>query len=72
MKLVCAVLSLPVPSKSSNTCGEPVNSVLSQVVPDYLEQRALNKLLLIGYSGSGTSTIYKQVIFFFFFFLGIM
>lgn len=60
MKLVCAVLSLPVPSKSSNTCGEPVNSVLSQVVPDYLEQRALNKLLLIGYSGSGTSTIYKQ------------
>ncbi|KAL3378503.1 hypothetical protein AABB24_004431 [Solanum stoloniferum] len=60
MKLVCAVLSLPVPSKSSNTCGEQVNSVLSQVVPDYLEQRALNKLLLIGYSGSGTSTIYKQ------------
>lgn len=60
MKLVCAVLSLPVPSKSSNTCGEQVNSVLSQVVPDYLGQRALNKLLLIGYSGSGTSTIYKQ------------
>ncbi|KAJ8567214.1 hypothetical protein K7X08_019422 [Anisodus acutangulus] len=60
MKLVCAVLSLPVPSKSSNTCGEQVNSVLSQAVPDYLEQRALNKLLLIGYSGSGTSTIYKQ------------
>lgn len=66
MKIVCAVLSLPVPSKSSNTCGEQVNSVLSQVVPDYLEQRALNKLLLIGYSGSGTSTIYKQVTFYFF------
>lgn len=64
MKLVCAVLSLPVPSKSSNTCGEQVNSVVSQAVPEYLEQRALNKLLLIGYSGSGTSTIFKQVIFY--------
>ncbi|XP_042007684.1 extra-large guanine nucleotide-binding protein 1-like [Salvia splendens] len=53
-KLLCAVLSLPVPSKSSYTCGEQISS------SDYLEQRAIKKLLLIGYSGSGTSTIFKQ------------
>ncbi|KAA8531766.1 hypothetical protein F0562_006517 [Nyssa sinensis] len=59
-KLVCAVLSLPVPSKSSNPCEEQVNHLVSRIVPDYLEQRTLQKLLLIGYSGSGTSTIFKQ------------
>ena len=61
MKLVCAFLSLPVPSKSSNSCGEQVNSPISRSVPDYLEQRTLLKLLLVGFSGSGTSTIFKQV-----------
>ncbi|XP_061949482.1 extra-large guanine nucleotide-binding protein 1 [Populus nigra] len=60
MKLVCAFLSLPVPSKPSNSCGEQVNSLISRSVPDYLEQRTLLKLLLVGYSGSGTSTIFKQ------------
>ncbi|KAA8547277.1 hypothetical protein F0562_003859 [Nyssa sinensis] len=59
-KLVCAVLSLPVPSKSTNPCGERVNHVVSRTAPDYLEQRTLQKLLLIGYNGSGTSTIFKQ------------
>ncbi|KAG5535741.1 hypothetical protein RHGRI_023489 [Rhododendron griersonianum] len=59
-KLVCAVLSLPLPSKCVNPCGEQVNSLVCRTVPDYLEQRTLQKLLLIGYSGSGTSTIFKQ------------
>lgn len=59
-KLLCAVLSLPVPSKSSNPGGEQVNSFSSRNVPDYLEQRALQKILLVGCSGSGTSTIFKQ------------
>ncbi|GFY93991.1 extra-large G-protein 1 [Actinidia rufa] len=59
-KLVCAVLSLPVPSKPVNPCGEQVSNVVSRTVPDYLEQRTLQKLLLIGYNGSGTSTIFKQ------------
>lgn len=62
MKLVCAVLSLPVPSKSSSVSGEQITDVLSRSVPAYLEQRALQKLLLIGYSGSGTSTVFKQVV----------
>lgn len=59
-KLVCAVLSLPVPSKSSCASGDQVNNIVSHTAPDYLEQRALQKFLLIGYSGSGTSTIFKQ------------
>ncbi|XP_057770005.1 extra-large guanine nucleotide-binding protein 1 isoform X2 [Salvia miltiorrhiza] len=59
-KLLCAVLSLPVPSKSSNPCGEQVSSSISRSMPDYLEHRSIQKLLLIGYSGSGTSTIFKQ------------
>lgn len=60
-KLLCAVLSLPVPSKSSNPCGEQISSSISRSMPDYLEQRVIQKLLLIGYNGSGTSTIFKQV-----------
>ncbi|KAL3526720.1 hypothetical protein ACH5RR_011376 [Cinchona calisaya] len=59
-KLVCAVLSLPVPSKSPFASGDQINSIASQTAPDYLEQRALQKFLLIGYNGSGTSTIFKQ------------
>ncbi|XP_031262455.1 extra-large guanine nucleotide-binding protein 1-like [Pistacia vera] len=59
-KLVSAVLSLPVPSKSSNLGGEQLSSQISRSVPDYIEQRTLQKLLLVGYNGSGTSTIFKQ------------
>ncbi|XVF59529.1 hypothetical protein PTKIN_Ptkin07bG0283300 [Pterospermum kingtungense] len=59
-KLVCAVLSLPVPSKSSNPSGEPLNSFTSRSVPDYLEQRTLQKILLVGSTGAGSSTIFKQ------------
>ncbi|CAN1190960.1 Extra-large guanine nucleotide-binding protein 1 [Linum perenne] len=60
MKLVCTFLSLPVPSKSCNDSEEQVNSLPSRSMPDYLEQRTLLKILLVGYSGSGTSTIFKQ------------
>lgn len=59
-KLVCAVLSLPVPSKFLSPSGEQVNNFVTRAVPDYLEQRTLQKLLLIGNNGSGTSTIFKQ------------
>ncbi|GFP94181.1 extra-large guanine nucleotide-binding protein 1 [Phtheirospermum japonicum] len=59
-KLLCAILSLRVPSKSSQPCGEQATSMNSRSLPDYLEQRAIQKLLLIGYNGSETSTIFKQ------------
>ncbi|KAL3039111.1 hypothetical protein AAZX31_01G168900 [Glycine max] len=59
-KLVCAFLSLPVPSKSSNSLGEQPSSLASRTMPDYLEHGIVQKLLLVGCSGSGTSTIFKQ------------
>lgn len=60
-KLVCAVLSLPVPSKSIYPTGEQLSNSLGQIVPEYFDQSAPMKLLLIGCCGSGTSTIFKQV-----------
>ncbi|XP_076933513.1 extra-large guanine nucleotide-binding protein 1-like [Bidens hawaiensis] len=60
-KLVCAVLSLPVPSKTICPTGEQLsNNTLGQTVPDYFDQILPRKLLLIGCCGSGTSTIFKQ------------
>ncbi|XP_024967740.1 extra-large guanine nucleotide-binding protein 1-like [Cynara cardunculus var. scolymus] len=59
-KLVCAVLSLPVPSKSIYPTGEQLSNTLGQSVPDYFDQSLPQKLLLIGCGGSGTSTIFKQ------------
>ncbi|OMO92174.1 Guanine nucleotide binding protein (G-protein), alpha subunit [Corchorus olitorius] len=53
IKLFCAILSLPVPPKTVN----PAEEDISNRVP---EQQVLNKLLLVGYQKSGTSTIYKQ------------
>ena len=61
MKLLCAVLSLPTPCKEMAIPGEEVDHVSSRPLPDYYEQRTLQKLLLIGYHSSGTSTIFKQV-----------
>ncbi|XLT40647.1 hypothetical protein HN873_071939 [Arachis hypogaea] len=59
-KLVCALLSLPVPSKCLILCGERTSSPVSKRVPDYLEHGIVQKLLLVGYGGSGTSAIFKQ------------
>ncbi|EPS58579.1 hypothetical protein M569_16233, partial [Genlisea aurea] len=59
-KLLCALLSLPTPSKSSQLCDEIISGTTNQTVPDYVERRAVQKLLLVGVSGSGTSTIFKQ------------
>ncbi|KAG8367049.1 hypothetical protein BUALT_Bualt16G0032000 [Buddleja alternifolia] len=56
MKLLCSLFSLPFPSKSFHTSEE-----LS--VCDYFDERDIQKLLLIGCSGSETSTIFKQAIF---------
>ncbi|XP_010417098.1 PREDICTED: extra-large guanine nucleotide-binding protein 1-like [Camelina sativa] len=60
-KLLCAVLSLPVPSKSNaNASGEQLHSANSRSILDHLEHRTLQKILLVGNRGSGTSTIFKQ------------
>nr|XP_010908029.1 extra-large guanine nucleotide-binding protein 1 isoform X2 [Elaeis guineensis] len=54
------VLSLPIPSNPANLSGEEVNNMVNRAVPDYLEQKTLQRLLLVGNQGSGTSTIFKQ------------
>ncbi|KAL4180390.1 hypothetical protein AMTRI_Chr13g91870 [Amborella trichopoda] len=60
MRLVCSLLSLPVPNKSSNVSGENVSHQFNSSMPEYLEQKTLQKVLLVGYHGSGTSTLFKQ------------
>ncbi|XP_031379990.1 extra-large guanine nucleotide-binding protein 1-like isoform X2 [Punica granatum] len=52
-KLVCAMLSLPIPPSTTISGGE-------EGAQNKLEQNALRKLLLVGPDKSGTSTIFKQ------------
>ncbi|XP_074359786.1 extra-large guanine nucleotide-binding protein 1-like [Apium graveolens] len=58
IKLLCSVLSLPIPLDSSNSDkGKGDN----EVVLSTMEMNKPNKLLMVGYENSGTSTIFKQV-----------
>lgn len=57
VKLLSPVLSLPTPNKAANQCGEEAVHMVNRPMPDYLEQRTIQKLLLVG---SGASTILKQ------------
>lgn len=61
VKLVCSVLGLPYPT-SENVLAEEANNLACRNMPDYHERRILQKLLLVGCDGSGTSTIFKQVL----------
>ncbi|KAK9165647.1 hypothetical protein Scep_000838 [Stephania cephalantha] len=60
IKLICAALSLPTPPKIEIPTSEEVNKLVSGFFPEYVKQQKRRKLLLVGYKGSGTSTIYKQ------------
>ncbi|RLN28666.1 extra-large guanine nucleotide-binding protein 1-like [Panicum miliaceum] len=57
VKLLSPVLSLPTPNKATNQCGEEAVHMVNRAIPDYLKQRTIQKLLLVG---SGASTILKQ------------
>jgi hypothetical protein len=48
---------IPTPNKATNQCGEEAAHMVNRAIPDYLEQRTVQKLLLVG---SGASTILKQ------------
>ncbi|XP_010271181.1 PREDICTED: extra-large guanine nucleotide-binding protein 3-like isoform X2 [Nelumbo nucifera] len=59
-RFLCSLFSLPVPPRNATGQGEDAANFSSRSVPEYLEQRKVQKLLLHGLEGSGTSTIFKQ------------
>nr|DAD35844.1 TPA_asm: hypothetical protein HUJ06_006484 [Nelumbo nucifera] len=59
-RFICSLFSLPVPPGNAPGQREDATTFSSRSVPEYLEQRRVQKLLLLGLEGSGTSTIFKQ------------
>ncbi|KAL6218689.1 hypothetical protein ACLB2K_011899 [Fragaria x ananassa] len=53
MKLVCTLLSVPIPTASKNPPPAEEDR-------NYIEEKLLKKLILFGYHKSGSSTIFKQ------------
>ncbi|XP_040996383.1 extra-large guanine nucleotide-binding protein 3-like [Juglans microcarpa x Juglans regia] len=59
-RFICSLLSLPVPPCNPHGAKEDPTIFSGRSVPEYLEQGRVQKLLLFGLEGSGTSTIFKQ------------
>lgn len=59
-RLIANIFSLPIPPGYSHGLKEDATVDSSRSVPDYLEQKRIQKLLLVGLDGSGSSTIFKQ------------
>ncbi|WCJ42148.1 Guanine nucleotide-binding protein alpha-1 subunit [Euphorbia peplus] len=59
-RFICSLFSLPVPSTSPLGPNEDPTTFSGRSVSKYLEEGRVQKLLLLGLEGSGTSTIFKQ------------
>ncbi|KAL6641580.1 hypothetical protein ACP70R_019761 [Stipagrostis hirtigluma subsp. patula] len=59
-RLIATLFSLPMPLGYSHGLKEDDAVCSSRFIPDYLEQKRVQKLLLVGLEGSGSSTIFKQ------------
>ncbi|XXG51230.1 hypothetical protein AAC387_Pa02g5049 [Persea americana] len=59
-RLISSIFSLPIPPVNPPGSKEDATTFSSRSVPEYLEQKRVQKLLLLGPEGSGTSTIFKQ------------
>ncbi|KAJ8554108.1 hypothetical protein K7X08_024786 [Anisodus acutangulus] len=60
-RFICSLFSLPLPPGNIHGPKEDATAFSGGSMPEYLEHGRVQKLLLFGLEGSGTSTIFKQV-----------